>query len=76
MTNVTSFSYGISEIYFLFNKEENAYYYWVFKVYLFILREREGEVGWTERGERKSQAGSMLSAQSPRQGSISRTVRS
>ena len=54
----------------------------IFKVYLLIYFERERESlqaskgGADIEGERKSQAGSMLSAQSPSWGLISGTTRS
>ena len=45
--------------------------------FMFILRERESlSRGGADTGERKSQAGSMLSTQSPVWGSSSQTVRS
>ena len=45
-----------------------------FLKFIYLFWEREKEAEW--EGEREAQAGSMLSAQSPTRGSISRTVRS
>ena len=57
--------------------ESNILFFKNFKVFVYLfLREREHEQGRVRQCERESQAGSVLSAQSPEQGSNPRIVRS
>ena len=51
-------------------------YFFLLNVYLFILRESTSWGGGEREGDKESQAGSMLSVQSPMQGLIPQTVRS